>query len=380
MTCCVRGLLQVGCCLLGLSVACIPKVLRGEHFFKRQRFYLGLYAELESKLVLTYVQSPLFWPSAMATSVYEIHAGRRNFAWRPDQLLQAEGRGQAREVVRLAEKFANNRRVSQLLTCTSQMQRTHFKETSNEGYVYVRSKPRDLGNYVYTVLYDAAFRVAKVHALPALPGFRALEGRYPSLGLQHPPTRSSVELKSDVVEAILADSRLSGDGPEIRTDRIEIQSTLREFSTAFGRLLRRITCEHDGAPCMAAFPPPTMLCKLLFAAVGNTEPSRQMLKTISALISAERPWNYEVGAWTVFVDYALPNKSPALAGEVAEGLSPATPWQAFSEPSTNKKWYWNKKSGAFFFADEPGDWQRYLDEEGNTGWYNSTSAEWFHDI
>ena len=316
----------------------------------------------------------------MASSTYEIHAWRRNFVWRLDQLLLAEGRRDARELVDSAEEFVNNFRVLEVLIAVSQMRRDTFKNISNEGYVYVRSKPLDLGNYVYTVLYEASFRVAKILEAPALQGFQALQERYASLALHHPPSHTSVEMKADVVEAVLADSRLTGACPELRSARMNIQATLRKFRAAFERLLRRITGKQDGMPCVAAFPPPTMLCKLLFAAVGNTEQSRKILEDISALILAERPWTYEVGPWKILVSYAYLNQSRAPADHFAESLPPATSWQVFLQPLTHKKWYWNEKSGEFFFEEEPGNWKRYLDEAGRTWWHNSSSAEWFHDI
>ena len=255
----------------------------------------------------------------MASSTYEIHACRRNFVWRVDQLLLADGRRHAREIVDLAEMVVNNSRVSEVLISISQMQRETFKNASNEGYVFVRRRPLDLGNYVYTVLYDASLRAAQARQAPALPGFRALEERYPSLGLHHPPSYTSVEMKADVVEAVLADSRLTGASPENRSARMEIQATLREFRAAFERLLRKITCEHDGVPCLAAFPPPTILCKLLFAAVGNTVQSRKMLEDISARISAERPWDYDVGPWKVLVTYSFANRSQAPTCDFVTG-------------------------------------------------------------
>ena len=62
----------------------------------------------------------------------------------------------------------NNSRVSEVLISMSQMQRETFKNASNEGYVFVRRRPLDFGNYVYTVLYDASLRAAQVRQAPAL--------------------------------------------------------------------------------------------------------------------------------------------------------------------------------------------------------------------
>lgn len=192
----------------------------------------------------------------MRDIVYKINTSKRNFDWRLDNLQNSKGRAQARHFISQAQKLVSDEHVRTVLASIPGLQRNIFKDISNDGVVFIAKNPRDLGNYMYACFYDAAYRVARADCLPALEAFQALQARYPSLALHHPPTANSVELKADVMETLLSDSRLYCRIKETQEARAKVQAIFRGLNEVFEHLLKTMTCNNDGRPRLAAWSGP----------------------------------------------------------------------------------------------------------------------------
>ena len=127
-------------------------------------------------------------------------------------------------VQNFCDKFKDVACNKRLLPCIASMHNidaAEFKSITNEGVVFIENKPRDLGNYRYSLFFDALYRTPccdgtvvtdlgnKYNGL--LGALNNLVDKYESLALQHPPTYAMLVRKGDVIEFLLADARLSGD-------------------------------------------------------------------------------------------------------------------------------------------------------------------------
>ena len=104
------------------------------------------------------------------------------------------------------------------------------------------------------------------------------------------PSKMSLEMKGDVIEASLAIARLTG--PEIprhlRIAHEDYNAKMNDFDNAFDRMLRFATTDNDGPPSMAAFPPPDVLAKLILMVFSGEHANFE--KTASKIARFE-VWN-----------------------------------------------------------------------------------------
>ena len=193
-------------------------------------------------------------------------AVRSNFEWSLPRLWK-HGADAAKALVLLAEHLAAMQPLGAAVGLACSMNRADYKKWTNQGCVWRAGRGRDIGNYRYSVLFQLICRCSGVRG--SLKGLsvalqRAAE-RYPSLAMKAWPSKMSLEMKGDVIEASLAIARLTG--PEIprhlRIAHEDYNAKMNDFDNAFDRMLRFATTDNDGPPSMAAFPPPDVLAKLM---------------------------------------------------------------------------------------------------------------------
>ena len=236
----------------------------------------------------------------MATSVWSCEVSRRNFRWRLANLANSNGRDAVRSLVNIVHQMLRIERFSEVLRGIQSMTREEFKAESHGGAVFTANRPRDLGNYLYSVLYDSLFRVSHAVSPEKVELFRALESQYETLGLHHPPTATSLEMKGDVMEVLLADSRLLSNVRETQIERAQVMEHFQKFDASMNELLHIVTDDNDGPPIFAAFPPPQIFCKLIFAARSGSETS---LNELRECVEKQEAWSYRTGTWTVHVHF-----------------------------------------------------------------------------
>ena len=96
-------------------------------------------------------------------------------------------------------------------------ERRSFKKTSNKGFVWIRKRPQDIGNFAYALLYIFLVEDAMQYHLEPMMFQRFywdLRDRYETVDVDHP----NWEVKADVIECILAKARLTG--PSVNSDDI----------------------------------------------------------------------------------------------------------------------------------------------------------------
>ena len=194
-------------------------------------------------------------------------AVRSNFEWTLPRLRSPGGAAAAKALVLLAEHLAASQPLCAAVGFACSMNRADYKKWTMEGCVWRAGRGRDIGNYRYSVLFQLICRCSRVQ--PSLARVtvaleRAAE-RYPSLAMKAWPSKMSLEMKGDVIEASLAIARLTG--PEIprhlRIAHEDYNAKMNDFDNAFDRMLRFATTDNDGPPSVAAFPPPDVLAKLM---------------------------------------------------------------------------------------------------------------------
>ena len=194
-------------------------------------------------------------------------AVRSNFEWSLPRLRSPGGADAAKALVLLAEHLAASQPLCAAVGFACSTNRADYKKWTMEGCVWRAGRGRDIGNYRYSVLFQLICRCSRVRpslARVSVALERAAE-RYPSLAMKAWPSKMSLEMKGDVIEASLAIARLTG--PEIprhlRIAHEDYNAKMNDFDNAFDRMLRFATTDNDGPPSMAAFPPPDVLAKLM---------------------------------------------------------------------------------------------------------------------
>ena len=83
-----------------------------------------------------------------------------------------------------------------------------FKQLSHYGFVWIKRRPIDSGNWVYSLLFGWLLRARSPPDVVEL--LQALGTRYATLRKDHPTTSDSMGRRGDVLEVILAECRLTG--------------------------------------------------------------------------------------------------------------------------------------------------------------------------
>ena len=163
--------------------------------------------------------------------------------------------------------------------------RQAVQDMSHYGAVFYGGRQRrwvDLGNWSYACLYNCLYRRSSfrgdhvgVHSL-----LNALAAKWPSVELKAAPTTGSIELKGDIMEAVLAQCRLTGPAVAtgVRDARISLNDKFKNWAAAMDELDHVITVDevHEGATgscssCLVAARPwlaPDKFAKMFFFALA----------------------------------------------------------------------------------------------------------------
>ena len=107
-----------------------------------------------------------------------------------------------------------NSLLNDILSRIPGITRQEFKDDSNTGFVWERRRHVDKGKYMYGLLYEfLAHQAASDHVLGSL------AKRWPSLCMDHSFPGTSLEMRADVIEFILADCRYLGEAVPSRCFR-----------------------------------------------------------------------------------------------------------------------------------------------------------------
>ena len=137
-------------------------------------------------------------------------------------------------------------------------ERRSFKKTSNKGFVWIRKRHQDIGNFAYALLYIFLVEDAmQYHLEPMLfqRFYWDLRDRYETCDVDHP----NWEVKADVIECILAKAMETG--PSVNRDdigqRLKFMHCMREYKKWFDIFLHIISRNGlmtDGPPCVRHLP------------------------------------------------------------------------------------------------------------------------------
>jgi hypothetical protein len=134
-----------------------------------------------------------------------------------------------------------------------------IKDISNKALVQVRTGgKKDLGNWLYTVLYDMLFELAKGSTHRNLHLFEQAATCWPSLALDAIPSETSLERKGDIVEIAIVLSKRA-----IARDRPTLMYYLMgEFHGNMLSIIEFIS-KANFDPCMRRNPQPLLFSRLL---------------------------------------------------------------------------------------------------------------------
>ena len=263
----------------------------------------------------------------MAT-IWSIKSSKRNFVWSLHRMMDSVGRVRVQTFCDKFKDVACNKRLLPCITSLDNICAAEFKSISNEGFVFIATKPRDLGNYVYSLFFDALYRTLCCdetvvtnlgnHYNGLLGAMNSLCDRYESMRLQHPPTDAMLIRKGDFIEFLLADARLSGDvNLDVQYQREALHMHFHNLNDLFSDLLKSMTDCNDGAPNIDAFPPPGILCKLIFFALLNhgdfTKLAHQITIEQNWMYSLKFPTNIGVLRHVHIIYDGPPQQQPAYA-------------------------------------------------------------------
>ena len=115
--------------------------------------------------------------------------------------------------------------------------RKEFKDDSNQGYVWFANRKQhiDLGNWKYAFLFEFL-----VHFADCGHPILALGDHYQSLKADHEFSVSSMELRADVIECMLAGCRETGPcvPEELKAVRVELHAKIKQFLEKVDKLTR----------------------------------------------------------------------------------------------------------------------------------------------
>ena len=200
-------------------------------------------------------------------------------AWDFDILLQHNGHKEITILLAIVRKLVHHPVVRHALSKIMGMTTDAFKDYSNTGFVFRAGKPRDLGNYSYTLLFQFLHRMAKHYKLTHVSSkFDTLAMIYPSLSRTQRPSQHSISMKGDVLEVMLADCRYTGRSvpDQLRLERQEFHDTIVEYEAIMERVYCRL-CQRP-KPTLKRMPYPDLLMKIFTLAnalVLEADPAKQ---------------------------------------------------------------------------------------------------------
>ena len=128
-----------------------------------------------------------------------------------------------------------------------------FKDASNHGVIFVKSKPVDKGNGKYSVLFNFLYRMCQKEQLQTgqqdtLRAMKDLIARYPALDIHSTYTQCSVSMEGDVIECIIYTCRFTGPAvdEEVKKAREQMHNSIKQFIDELDDL-ERILFNHNGS-------------------------------------------------------------------------------------------------------------------------------------
>ena len=143
-----------------------------------------------------------------------------------------------REMDHCVEQLAGSAALRHGLETIKKSSSDEFKKLSHEGFVWIKRRPIDSGNWVYSLLFGWLLRARAPPDVVEL--FQVLGTRYATLRRDHPTSSDSMERRGDVLEVMLAECRLTGPSiPKATRDERELgHGLIRQFHLALEKLHR----------------------------------------------------------------------------------------------------------------------------------------------
>lgn len=199
------------------------------------------------------------------------------------------------EMLQLSRECLHNATLAEGLAEVPRELRADFKDRSNRGAVFIAGRPRDLGNYTYSLLWHCIVRWARRD--PATPAsihdaLFLLQNRYASLAAAAPQTDDAMELQGDVIEAVLELARCTGPAVPraVAVDRMAFSQLVVRFAKAFDRLQHSLCPEY--VVCRRR-PNAKDLRDLIFLAAGahsqNSTTSADCLQAFQTAVDRVQP-------------------------------------------------------------------------------------------
>jgi hypothetical protein len=161
-----------------------------------------------------------------------------------DRLQSAQNLGLLVEMDQCVRELGRSAALRQGLETILDISSDEFKELSYDGFIWIRGRPIDAGNYVYALLFGWLLRGRVPLNIVEL--LQALGNRYATLRRDHPTSSDSMERRGDVLEVVLAQCRLTG--PSIpkatRAYRECAHGLIRQFHFQNERLHRILAQEY----------------------------------------------------------------------------------------------------------------------------------------
>ena len=139
-----------------------------------------------------------------------------------------------------------------------EVDRTVFKARSNDGFVYMKRRQVDLGNYSYAMLFHLALHISKGKEFEGTQAlFKAIAKRYGYLA-DKTTSEAALELKADVIEYMLQDCKKTGVliAPDLVRERNKFIDLMRGWDMVQEDLFRCITEIGHGPPLCRELPQP----------------------------------------------------------------------------------------------------------------------------
>lgn len=161
-----------------------------------------------------------------------------------DRLQSAQNLGLLVEMDQCVRQLGKSAALRQGLETILDISSDEFKELSYDGFVWIKGRPIDSGNWVYSLLFGWLLRGRVPLNIVGL--LQALGNRYATLRRDHPTSSDSMERRGDVLEVVLAQCRLTG--PSIpkatRAYRECAHGLIRQFHFHVERLHRVLADEY----------------------------------------------------------------------------------------------------------------------------------------
>ena len=161
-----------------------------------------------------------------------------------DRLQSAQNLGLLVEMDQCVRELGRSAALRQGLETILDISSDEFKELSYDGFIWIRGRPIDAGNYVYALLFGWLLRGRVPLNIVEL--LQALGNRYATLRRDHPTSSDSMERRGAVLEVVLAQCRLTG--PSIpkatRAYRECAHGLIRQFHFQNERLHRILAQEY----------------------------------------------------------------------------------------------------------------------------------------